>query len=225
MSSRLEIGRITVCRFPSPRSTFRIFFAQNAAGKHRFDGFPIWSMYLWCIRSNEEGFKPIWLLERKVGNRSHHNMSIFVSQIHISDYFAPNAAGKHRLDGFPTSSMYFWYIRSNHGRFKHNLTCWAVGWKSVASQYVDFRPPDPHFGFFSPKMLRENIVLLRDTPPNLMSIQTRILCSANPATTFCVAGPVRSRTGPPRTVWHHRTYSVCWMGGAHRPYSQIGSVN
>ena len=110
-----------------------------------------------------EDLNPIWLVERWVGNRSYQNMLIFVPGSTYRIFFAQNAAGKHRLDAFPTSSMYLWYIRSIERRFKPDLTCSAVGVKSVASryivsQYVDFRPPDPHFDLSSPKMLRENIV-------------------------------------------------------------------
>ena len=85
-------------------------------------------------------------------------MSIFVSLIGISDFFHQYSAGKKVRDSFPNFGMYLGSIRSNVKRFKADLTCWAVGWKSVASQYVDFRPLDSHFGFFPPKMLRENIV-------------------------------------------------------------------
>ena len=75
-------------------------------------------------------------------------------------FFAQNATGKHHLDAFPTWSMYLWYIRSIERSFKPNLTCWAVGWKSVASQYVDFRLPDPYFGYFSPNILREKTFVI-----------------------------------------------------------------
>ena len=159
MSGRLDIGRITVCRFSSPSYTFRIFFAQNVAGNHRLDGFPTWSMYVWYIRSNQRRFKPnltCWAVGWK--SVASQNVDVRPPDPHFGFFLAQNVAGKHRLDGFPTWSTYLWCTRSNEKGFNPNLTSLAAGWISVASQYVDFRHPDSHFGFFSLKMLRENIV-------------------------------------------------------------------
>ena len=64
LSGRLEIGRIKLCRFSSPRSKFRIFFAQNAAGKKLRDSFPTSCMYLLFIRNNGADLNPICLVER-----------------------------------------------------------------------------------------------------------------------------------------------------------------
>ena len=159
MSGRLEIGRITICRFSSPRSPFRFFFTQNATGKHRLGGFPTWSMYFWYIRSNQRRFKPNWTCWA-VGWKSIASQYVdFRAPDPHFGYFSPKVVRKkHRLGVFPIWSMYLWSIRSIERRFQPDFTCWAVGWKSVASRYVDFRPPDLYFGFFSPIMLLENIV-------------------------------------------------------------------
>ena len=160
MSGRLEIGRITVGRYSSPRLRFRIYFAQNAAGKNIRDSFPTSYTYVFVIYQKQ------W--ERIQTQFDLLSVRLEIGRITICwfsspdpdfrYFFAQNTAGKHRLDGFPTWSMYFWSIRSSQRRFKPNLSCWAVGGISVVSQYVDFRHPYPHFGFFAPKKLRKNIV-------------------------------------------------------------------
>ena len=152
MSRRLEIDRITVCRFSCPGSTFRIFFAQNAAENHCLGGFPTWSLYLWYSRSIERRFKPD-LASLDVGWKlvASQYVDFRPPDSHFGFFSPKMLREKHRLGGFPTWSMYLWYIRSIERRFQPDFTCWAVGWKSVASRYVDFRPPDSNFGFFRPK--------------------------------------------------------------------------